>query len=184
MATKKDFTEVLSERLSCELCGNGPRVGDSHWYHCQAYHPHEICQECKEIKEQHYCSCGEIIETLLKLDTMRFNCNNAIRGCEEILGGKAMIVHKIECVYRLVQCPHALYKCQVAFNELLDHMREKRHVKPSEFTIKKGEKFLYSDKFARNRNFLSRSFLFDDRVFLLTGCKRDILHLDAAYGFS
>ena len=187
MASKRDTSQVLNERLKCKICETGPRAGKSHWYQC--YDRHDICQDCLEVAKNKNCSCGKPIskvfcattEELLKLDLMRFKCINTSRGCKEIFGEKAMISHEEDCIYRLVPCPNDRCQVKVPFHELLDHMKEKeKHFTDS--LVNEGGKFIdYSSLKGSTRgfSFIPEKIEFDDRVFFLGGIRfegKETLH--------
>ena len=132
---KQDLNEILIEQLKCYICKSGVKVGKHRWYRCTQLHL--ICQDCKEGKEAHavnlFCSppCKKKIsleyckmtEALLNAEKMRFNCENLLRGCQEMLEAENMIFHQSECIYRLVVCPNFKCRSRVLFHELLNHMK-------------------------------------------------------------
>ena len=129
--TAKDVSQVMYEKLKCQVCETGPTAGKSQWYRCLSHH--QICQDCKTA-ELTKCPCGRMIssdhcslnEELLKLTTMRFKCKNTKNGCKETLGEEAMISHQIDCIYRLVECPCIICKSKVPFFELLDQLDQRK----------------------------------------------------------
>ena len=131
--TAKDMSQVMYEKLKCQVCETGPTAGKSQWYQCLSHH--QICQDCKTA-ELTKCPCGRFIssehcsfsEELLKLTTMRFKCKNTKNGCKETLGEEAMISHQIDCIYRLVKCPRMACGTKVPFHELLEHMNQKSDI--------------------------------------------------------
>ena len=107
-----EFSNVLHEELNCFICDNGVIAGKLHWYKC--VQGHMVCQDCKEVKDKKKCSCNKsfipgghckMTEALLKVDKMRFKCENLTRGCQETMNEENMIFHQTECIYRLVNCP-------------------------------------------------------------------------------
>ena len=131
--TAKDMSQVMYEKLKCQVCETGPTAGKSQWYQCLSHH--QICQDCKTA-ELTKCPCGRMIssdhcslnEELLKLTTMRFKCKNTKNGCKETLSEEAMISHQIDCIYRLVKCPRIVCGTKVPFHELLEHMNQKSDI--------------------------------------------------------
>ena len=127
--------KVLIERLNCQTCGSCLRAGKYRWYKCTGAANHQICQECKEQKTFEKCLCGEplmkdhcaMTEEILKAVKIQFKCPNEIRGCQEILGEKAMIGHETECSFRLVPCLD-VFCCQIPYFQLLQHLKEKHGV--------------------------------------------------------
>ena len=127
-----EFSNVLHEELNCFICDNGVIAGKLHWYKC--LQGHMVCQDCKEVKDKKKCSCNKsfipgghckMTEALLKVDKMRFKCENLTRGCQETMNEENMIFHQTECIYRLVNCPRGC-KPEVPFHELFDHMNENK----------------------------------------------------------
>ena len=114
--------EAFENHLKCNICKIRPKVGKSHWYRCLTLH--QICQDCKEVKKLEKCSCGELIshefdkmtEDWLNDETMNFNCQNESRGCQETLGGEAMVAHESDCIYKVVAPTEA--------KRPLDHVEE------------------------------------------------------------
>ena len=126
---KLDSSQILYEKLKCQICESRVKAGKHHWYRCTQ--GHRICQDCREVKETKKCSCTkfipfqhcEVIEALLNEGKMEFKCENLTRGCNESLDEDNMIFHQTECIYRLVDCPQRICKSKVPFHELLDHMK-------------------------------------------------------------
>ena len=70
----------------------------------------------------------ELIGGLLNMKSMRFSCINESKGCKELLGKEAMILHESECIqnYRLVACPREHEPIlKMPFHELLDHLTQR-----------------------------------------------------------
>ena len=129
---KKDLNEILIEQLKCYICKSGVKVGKHRWYRCPQQHM--ICQDCMKAKEASSvmptCDCKKKIhgyckmtEAMLCSETMRFNCENQLRGCQVKLGSENMIFHQSECIFRLVQCPNLKCLSKVTFLDLLNHMK-------------------------------------------------------------
>ena len=128
---KKDLNEILIEQLKCYICKSGVKVGKHRWYRCPQQHM--ICQDCMKSREAYSvpsCDCKKKIhgyckmtEAMLSSETMRFNCENQLRGCQEKLDEENMIFHQSECVYRLVECPNLKCRSKVPFHDLLNHMK-------------------------------------------------------------
>ena len=118
---------------------------------------HQICQECKERKEKSKnwkkCSCDQpisleyckIIEQLLSVGGLKFNCINTKRGCKEAFIRNDLGNHESKCIYRPVPCPYNalvddLEKCTmvVTFHEVIkhyikEHLEESTDEFPDEF---------------------------------------------------
>ena len=119
---------------------------------------HEICQECKAENEK--CSCGQpisleyckIIEQLLSVEGLKFNCKNAKKGCKEVFDKNALGEHESECIYRPVPCPYdALTEddmCydMVYFHEVIEHY-VKEHLEES------------TDEYPKELNYLTLSWI-------------------------
>ena len=128
---KLDSSQILYEKLKCQICESRVKAGKHHWYRCTQ--GHRICQDCREVKETKKCSCTkfipfqhcEVIEALLNEGKMEFKCENLTRGCNESSDEENMILHQTECIYRLVKCPRPSTECglKVPFHELIDHMK-------------------------------------------------------------
>ena len=132
----KTVTEIRND-LVCQnvqyanVCKGHARPGERRWYRCMNLH--EICQECKAENEK--CSCGQpisleyckIIEQLLSVEGLKFNCLNTKYGCKEVFVENALGEHESECIYREVPCPFnaisAYGKCEtrVSFHKLIQH---------------------------------------------------------------
>ena len=133
---KQDSSQMLYEKLKCYICESRLTAGKHHWYRC--LQDHMICQDCREVKETKKCSCTksitlqycQVIEALLNTDKMRFKCENLLRGCQESSNKENMILHQIECIYRLVECPRIGCRSKVQFHGLLDHMKPKICLSP------------------------------------------------------
>ena len=108
----EDSTKAVEEirnDLICQICEGPPRPGKSQWYRC--FNHHLICQDCKAEREK--CHCDEpiskdhckIIEKLLNVKGMKFNCVNTQNGCEQAFLESALEDHEEECIYKLLQCP-------------------------------------------------------------------------------
>ena len=129
-ASRQEFSQVFYDQLKCFNCSSSLKAGKHRWYKCFAFHL--ICQDCKEVKGYKKCSCNKpiasescgVIEALLNTDTMRFKCENLIRGCQETSGQENMIFHQDECIFRVVKCPRIFCKSHVPFHELLEHMEQ------------------------------------------------------------
>ena len=153
-----DMNQVIENEVKCYSCGNGPRSGQScRWYKCLSFH--SMCEYCMEqqlnVGNVGKCKCGEALsknyckmtEELVR--SMRFQCANESRGCQEIMVEEAMISHEKECICRLITCPRIDCKLKVPFYELLDHMRNnepKKHLWKS-YSILFGEKKKHEFKF-------------------------------------
>ena len=125
-----EFVDTLTEQLKCHICESGPKAGKPRWYKC-SNSAHQICQDCKEVKDVKVCRCQslifntsvcKVIESLLKVKKMRFTCENHGRGCQESSDQESMIFHQTECIYRIVNCPSLQCESKVPFHEVLDHM--------------------------------------------------------------
>ena len=129
-ADLQDFSQVFYEQLKCFICDNRLKAGKDRWYRC--YTSHLVCQDCTEVQERKNCSCGKlignyyckVIEAALKVDKMRFKCENLNRGCKKTSNKEDMIFHQTECIYRLVKCPRIDCKSSLIFHELMDHMKK------------------------------------------------------------
>ena len=134
----KTVTEIRN-KLVCHVCKGHARPGEKRWYRC--LNLHHICQECKGKEEK--CSCGQpisleyckIIEDLLSVEGLKFNCNNTKNGCKEALVENALEQHESECIYRLVPCPYdAMWEdgCgeRIAFQKVIQHF-EYEHLNES-----------------------------------------------------
>ena len=95
---------------------------------------HQICQECKAKEEK--CLCGQpisldyckIIEQLLSVEGLKFNCINTKNGCKEAFVENALGEHESDCIYRLVPCPFDAIAddgsgcgIRVAFQKVIQH---------------------------------------------------------------
>ena len=119
MASELNYmSQVLNEKLRCQLCKNGLSIDKQRWYKCLTNVNHHICQDCGNKKPPQssfqfgttksfgtFC-CDNIskdycvmTEQLLKAPTMQFKC--AYYGCEEINFKDGMLFHQNECIYRL-----------------------------------------------------------------------------------
>jgi len=79
-------------------------------------------------------------EALLKVDKMRFKCENLTRGCQETMNEESMIFHQTECIYRLVQSPRYLSPCrydnyETTFHELINHMKGRNEISDDEIEM-------------------------------------------------
>ena len=128
-----EIFDNLKEILICYNCQRAPLLGEHRWYRCSSLH--QICQDCKEIKEQSACLCNsqiseehcQLTEALLRMKSWRLQCKNMIRGCNVVLEAKEMALHESECLHRLVKCAKVACKEQVAFDTLPVHMERARH---------------------------------------------------------
>ena len=139
MASVLDELTEIQSNLVCKMCGIYPGPGRKQWYRCiNLQQPHQICQDCKEIKYK--CVCGEPIsskycemtEKLLSVKGMKFKCINTKNGCKEILTEDALEFHESECIYRLVPCLNMLCD-KVPFHGIIQHIQD--HVKKA-LTVK------------------------------------------------
>ena len=96
-----DMINVIENELKCHSCEIGPRAGKSRlWYKCLTLH--SICEYCNT---NGFCKCGKELSTthckmteeLLKLKSMRFQCANESRGCQEIMLEEAICHFIISC---------------------------------------------------------------------------------------
>ena len=123
----------LKDILICYNCQRIPLLGEHRWYRCSSLH--QICQDCKEIKEKATCVCNGLIseehclltEALLRMKSWRLQCQNISRGCSVILEAKEMTKHETECIYRLVKCAKVSCNEKVSFEALPVHMERARH---------------------------------------------------------
>ena len=127
-----EFVDTLTEQLKCYICESGPKAGKPRWYKCNSS-SHQICQDCKEVKNLAVCRCQslifnssvcKLIEALLKVKKMRFTCENHSRGCQESSDQEGMVFHQAECIYRLVNCPSLNCESKVPFHQVLVHMKD------------------------------------------------------------
>ena len=132
MASICQVVETLLKVLKCQVCGDGPKAGQSHhWYKCLSCH--STCELCSRAL---VCKCGkpisqehcQVIEELLNMKIMRFKCQNQSRGCQEIFDEEAMISHQSKCDYRLVKCPKNNCDYQVPLLELPKHVNDNQHL--------------------------------------------------------
>ena len=106
--SSKTMMEIRDD-LICEVCEGHARPGKSQWYRCSKLHL--ICLDCKTSNKN--CSCGKpmseehckIIEKLLSVKGLKFNCVNTKHGCRKVLLESALEDHEPECTYRLVPDP-------------------------------------------------------------------------------
>ena len=176
----KDVSQVIATKLKCYLCGFGPRAGKLHrWYRCHSSQCHQICENCAPSLMAKRCRCGKVIssghckltQALLNLETMRFNCFNQSRGCQETSGEEAMILHEQECTYRLVECLAVTCEAKVPFHELAQHMKDNEdHGYSKQFSISKGKKQIHETSmpmrcFDEGFDFFPVRFDFDGRIF-------------------
>ena len=127
----KTMTEIRNG-LVCQVCKGHARPGERRWYRCMNLH--QICQECKAEEEK--CLCGQpisldyckIIEHLLSVEGLKFNCINTKNGCKEAFVESALGEHESDCIYRLVPCPFDAIAddgsgCgrRVAFQKVIQH---------------------------------------------------------------
>ena len=132
--------EEMRNDLMCQICEGRPRPGKSQWYRCMKLHM--ICQNCKAECEK--CDCDEpiskayckIIEKLLNVKGLKFDCANTQHGCQQAFLESALEDHESECIYRLLQCPvvaidgdgsgQIVRQCNdtFAFKDAFDHYEE------------------------------------------------------------
>ena len=99
--------EAFEAQLKCIICKTGPKFGKTHWYRCMDLH--QICQDCKEVDKLEKCVCSKVLsntfdkltENWLNDQTMKFQCENKVRGCQEFLGGENLVIHQTECIYKV-----------------------------------------------------------------------------------
>jgi len=170
----EETLQVLKEQLKCQICGNGPKAEKVSWYKCLDEHLH--CESCfnrlsnskwKQKKIWKKCEimtnekrCNElvpdqpckVIEALLNMKSMRFNCENEMEGCKELLDRKALIDHPPECNYRRVPCPiPCRFQDEVPFIEVLDHLKNDHHFGTQELS--------FNEKHINKINFKIEKFL-------------------------
>ena len=136
--SSKTMEEIRND-LICQICEGRPRPGKSQWYRCGNLH--FICQNCKATKNK--CACEkriskvfcQIIEKLLNVNGLKFNCTNTKHGCQEAFLESALDDHESECIYRLLQCPYVAHAddsesiaraCEesFAFKNAFDHYKK------------------------------------------------------------
>ena len=142
----KTVTEIRND-LVCQnmqyanVCKGHARPGERRWYRCMNLH--QICQECKAKEEK--CLCGQpisldyckIIEQLLSVEGLKFNCINTKNGCKEAFVENALDEHESECIYRLVPCPFDAIaddsdcRIKVTFQKVIQHY-ENQHLYKSD----------------------------------------------------
>ena len=123
--------------LICQVCEGHARPGERRWYRCMNLH--QICRDCQGKEEN--CSCGQpisleyckIIEQLLSVEGMKFNCINAKNGCQETFFENGLGNHESECIFRQVSClGNALWKTgcnnEIIFRDVIQHY-ENQHLK-------------------------------------------------------
>ena len=136
MASFEDLNKTVTgmrNALVCRVCENPARPGKRQWYRCLKLH--QICQDCKEKTE---CICGQpislescmIIEQLLSVEGLKFNCINTKNGCEEAFVENALKDHESECIYREVPClygkcsQHGQCRYKPSFYYVIQHYEE------------------------------------------------------------
>ena len=134
--SSKTMEEIRND-LICQICESRPRPGKSQWYRCMKLHL--VCQNCKAECEK--CDCDEpiskayckIIEKLLNVKGLKFNCANTQHGCQQAFLESALEDHESECIYRLLQCPvvakgdgeiERYCEESFAFKDAFDHYEE------------------------------------------------------------
>ena len=106
--SSKTIEEIRND-LICQICEGRPRPGESHWYRC--LNLHLICEDCEADWAK--CGCDEpisknyckIIEKMLNIKDLKFNCVSTKNGCQEVLTESALEEHESECIYRSIECP-------------------------------------------------------------------------------
>ena len=135
--SSKTMEEIRND-LICQICEGRPRPGKSQWYRCGNLH--FICQNCKATKHKCACEkriskvCCQIIEKLLNVKGLKFNCTNTKHGCQQAFLESALDDHESECIYRLLQCPVVAHDdnesiaraCEesFAFKNAFDHYKQ------------------------------------------------------------
>ena len=153
----KDLNNTVTEirnNLVCQVCEDPVRPGKRQWYRC--LNLHQICQECKGWEK---CSCDQpisleyckIIEQLLSVGGLKFNCINTKYGCKEAFKRNDLGNHESSCIYREVPCLYdALqpdgFNCsmigdncdlKITFHEVIKHyVKEHLEDDPDDFPYK------------------------------------------------
>eukprot|EP00092_Neocalanus_flemingeri_P025517 GFUD01027665.1.p1 GENE.GFUD01027665.1~~GFUD01027665.1.p1 ORF type:complete len:273 (-),score=44.77 GFUD01027665.1:60-878(-) len=116
----------LRSHLECPVCTCLPH--NAKFFSCK--NGHQICQHCYDkVKNcpQGRCQYSSpptrelVIEKMISEADMKFNCENAGRGCHVELIREILIHHESECLSRLVPCPETDCQRLVVFSKLEDH---------------------------------------------------------------
>eukprot|EP01083_Nonionella_stella_P079867 219256_1 len=133
------LTKELLDALQCPIC--------MHTYHgmiFQCSEGHAICQSCKDsLNEPKLCpSCrsplGSCRNRALEavVSAVKMPCENAIRGCTEVMSPDSLSDHQTECEFALYKCPHPTQadgcKWRGELSEVVNHIME-RHGDGSSF---------------------------------------------------
>ena len=149
-AEKVSWYKCLDEHLHCESCFN--RLSNSKWKLKKIWKKCEIMtneKRCNELVPDQLC---KVIEALLNMKSMRFNCENEREGCKELLDREALTDHPSECNYRRVPCPiPCRFQDEVPFNEVLDHLKNDHHFGTQELS--------FNEKHINKINFKIEKFL-------------------------
>eukprot|EP00092_Neocalanus_flemingeri_P019080 GFUD01020670.1.p1 GENE.GFUD01020670.1~~GFUD01020670.1.p1 ORF type:complete len:276 (-),score=47.71 GFUD01020670.1:75-902(-) len=124
-----DETQLRSH-LQCPVCTF--LTHNAKFFACK--NGHQICEHCydKVNSDSKKCPQGRcqyyspptrerVIENMISEAFMKINCQNAGRGCHVEHIREALILHEVECQYRLVPCPEADCQRLVVFSHLHDH---------------------------------------------------------------